>query len=408
MVCSAESRSANLRRDDISAESWDPTASEFAEAMRTALEEAKVSMGRVNVAIFGRTGVGKSTLINAFFGEKVARTGIGKPVTEKMDYYEHPNGILGIYDSQGFETGQSGDALLKVMRALVEERRKKALSEQIHVVWYCVQASDLRFEDSQAEFVRALAALGLPVLAVMTQVEHDRHDVTHPESVEFAEYIQSLDLPLSPNNHVVHTNAMEDSHARNPTPVHGLGDLLDATIEVVPEAVRQALIAAQVHDKERKSKSSRQVVVGASVLAGAAATAPIPLADSAMIVPIQVLMMARVATLWDMPVGAQSLTGLATSAFFGQGMAFVGRAAVRSLLKLIPGANIAAGVISAGVAATLTLAVGEAWIAVCLHLSGKDQSAIMAAIDSPELRRIFMEAFKQQVRHPKNRKPLEG
>jgi GTPase Era involved in 16S rRNA processing len=34
-----------------------------------------------NVAIIGMTSVGKSTLLNYLYGEKVAKTGLGKPVT---------------------------------------------------------------------------------------------------------------------------------------------------------------------------------------------------------------------------------------------------------------------------------------------------------------------------------------
>lgn len=39
---------------------------------------------KLNVLIVGKTGVGKSTLINAVFGDKVAKTGSGKPVTQEI------------------------------------------------------------------------------------------------------------------------------------------------------------------------------------------------------------------------------------------------------------------------------------------------------------------------------------
>jgi 50S ribosome-binding GTPase len=53
---------------------------------------------QVNLAVFGKTGVGKSTLINAIFGEEVARTGIGRPVTEGSRLYVTRSGSLGLYD----------------------------------------------------------------------------------------------------------------------------------------------------------------------------------------------------------------------------------------------------------------------------------------------------------------------
>ena len=63
-------------------------------------------MGRFNLAIFGKTGVGKSTLINAIFGEEVARTGIGEPVTHGSHLYLDKVGHLGIVDTQGLEVGK--------------------------------------------------------------------------------------------------------------------------------------------------------------------------------------------------------------------------------------------------------------------------------------------------------------
>ncbi len=376
------------------------SAEEFARKVREELASALQGLGCVNIAIFGRTGVGKSTLINAVFGSKVAKTGVGKPVTEGMDYYQHPNGILGIFDSQGFEMGEAGEALIKKMGQIVHERRDKPLREQIHVVWYCLNANDRRFESGQVEFVKALADLGPPVMMVFTQVEFGRDDIPHVQSEELAAYVTSLDLPLSPRNAVYMTNAIEDADSRNPTPVHGLHELLDATFQVVPKAVAQALTAAQHLDKKRKEDASRNIVHAVTAAAAATAAIPIPLSDSAMIMPMQAVMMARVAVLWDMPVKFGTLTSLAMSAFFAQGVTFVAKAAVRSLLSLIPGVNLAAGVIKSGVAGTMTYAVGEAWIAVCSSLDGKDAPAITEVVDSPEIKRLFIEAFKSQVKRP--------
>jgi len=53
----------------------------FTESFRSEFDKQASMMGRFNLGIFGKTGVGKSTLINAVFGEEVAATGIVNQVT---------------------------------------------------------------------------------------------------------------------------------------------------------------------------------------------------------------------------------------------------------------------------------------------------------------------------------------
>ena len=60
-----------------------------------------------NIIISGVAGSGKSTLINAIFGEELAKTGIGKPVTDYIEKYEKENAPVRIWDTVGFELKQS-------------------------------------------------------------------------------------------------------------------------------------------------------------------------------------------------------------------------------------------------------------------------------------------------------------
>mgnify|MGYP002519665734 CR=1 FL=1 len=62
----------------------------------------KKSKEKLNVLIMGKTGVGKSTLINAIFGSKVAKTGSGKPITQQIQEHQI-NDDFSIFDSKGLE-----------------------------------------------------------------------------------------------------------------------------------------------------------------------------------------------------------------------------------------------------------------------------------------------------------------
>lgn len=323
------------------------------------LDAAYGALGCFNLGVFGKTGVGKSTLINAVFGSDVAPTGVGRPVTKGLVYHRHPLAPLGIFDTEGFETGVSTDAILDGLRSVVNARRDAPIDQRIHAVWYAVRWSDRRFEESQESFVRALHDLGLPVIVVLTQVPVKDGQV-HPEALEFARYIEELDLPIVGP---VLTNALGDPF--HGYPQYGLHELLDVTYEVIPEAVSGALTAAQVVDLGRKKKAVAAVIAQAVAVASGIGATPIPFADAALLVPNQVTMIARITAAYGLPAKRSRAMAIAGSVVLTGGATMAGRYAVTSLLKFVPGGAIAGSVISATVAGSLTKAVGHAWARVC-------------------------------------------
>lgn len=326
------------------------------------LTNAFAALGCFNLAIFGATGAGKSTLVNAVFGKDVADTGVGQPVTKGIQYHRRDDGFLGIFDSEGFETGSAGDQILDGLRTVVEARRTGAIDQQIHAAWYVVRWSDRRFEDAQAAFVRILAEMGLPVIVVLTQVPTKDGQV-HPHARELADYIVSLGLPIRAGGVPVLTNAIADEFTH--APAFGLDRLLDATYEVVPEAALAALTAAQRLDMERKKKAVKAIINQAVTVASGIGAVPIPFTDAALLVPNQVTMIARISAAYGLPPQRSRAMAIAGSLVLTGGATMAGRYAVTSFLKFIPGGAIAGSAISATVAGSLTRAVGFAWARVC-------------------------------------------
>lgn len=359
------------------------------------LAEAFAALGCFNLAVFGKTGVGKSTLVNAIFGRDVAATGVGSPVTRGLVYHRHPDGFLGLYDSEGFETGTAGDAIVDGLRRLVADHRTRAVDEQIHAVWYLVRWSDRRFERAQEQFVRELASLGLPVIVVMTQVP-SRDGQVHPEAVEFAEYIQSLGLPIRPHGRVVLTNALSDTFTQSP--VFGLQALLDDTYAVIPEVAEAALTAAQVLDVGRKKKAVAAIINQAVVVAAGVGATPIPFADAALLVPNQVTMIARITAAYGLPPNRSRALATAGSVVLTGGATMAGRYAVTSLLKFIPGGAIAGSAISATVAGALTKAVGHAWSRVCEYALTMDDATRDQFLSGPQVTEYFLGYLKDAQR----------
>ena len=375
----------------------------FRKTFRDEYDKQGLAIGRFNLAIFGKTGVGKSTLINAIFGEEVAATGIGEPVTKGSRLYlDRVGGHLGILDTQGLEVGKNTKELISELNDVVKATRNKPIEEQLHVAWYCVRGMDRRFEDSEADFIQRLHALGLPVIVVMTQVPM-RDGVYHPDALALAQDITSRRLPIV-DGRVFHTVALPDRFTGQES--HGLHDLLDATFRVAPAGAQAALVAAQAIDAGRKVRQARLAIRTAVGSAVAAAAVPIPFADATLLVPIQLGMMARIGTIFKIPFDRAALMSTLATTAATQG----GRAAVTGLLKFIPGAgSIAGGVIGASVASTFTYAMGEAWLTVCRRAAAGQLDGANGMLDNEQVRGAFLEAFTRWVKlDPKQRKELEG
>lgn len=360
------------------------------ESFRVEFDKQAASLGRFNLIIFGKTGVGKSTLINAIFGEEVARTGIGEPVTQGSHLYIDKVGQLGVIDTRGLEVGKDDKAIVSELNALMKSSRKLPLNEQVHVAWFCLRGMDRRFEEAEENFVKRLADLGLPVLVVLTQVPL-RDGRYHPDAVTLAEQIRAKNLPIFGGGPFL-TQAMADNFTGAPT--HGLNEVLDATFRVAPQGVHGALTAAQQIDTKRKATEAHRAIAAAAGAAAAAAASPIPFSDSAMLVPIQLGMMARIAQLYAIKFDRAALLALASTT----AATTAGRSVFTNLLKMIPGAGtVAGGVISAGVASTFTYAMGQAWLAVCQRVANGRLTGAQAVLDTDEVKQMFSEEFHKRL-----------
>ena len=75
----------------------------YAKDIRSRIAEEEKRMGHFNIIVTGKTGVGKSTLLNAVFPEGIAVTGIGRPVTQRTRMIEKQGVPLRIFDTKGLE-----------------------------------------------------------------------------------------------------------------------------------------------------------------------------------------------------------------------------------------------------------------------------------------------------------------
>ncbi|GLZ77398.1 GTPase [Actinorhabdospora filicis] len=363
-------------------------------------EKALSSLGTFNVAVFGDTGAGKSTLINAVFGKQLAATDIGDSITRHITYHGGPPEPLGIYDNRGFGLDDSSDvdSIVGELRRIVADNRSKPLSERIHVVWFVSNFYSRRFLDGHARFVRALADLQLPVMMVLTQVPLTREGKYHKDALALAEYIRGLELPTTPRGKVFMVNSIGDADLGQPA--HGLKQLLEATFPIVPAAVHEALIASQRVDVDLKRKKARQIVIASAAAAGGTGAVPVPLVSDAGVLAVIMTMIARVSAAYGVNLGKRRTMRVAAVAFSGGATIasgrivakLVGELVAKTAGKSVPGVNIAVAAISGGTAAILTTASGLAWMKVCERLLADP------ALKEEDASRIFVEEFRTRAK----------
>src|SRR3954453_1466557 len=86
-----------------------------------ALEEALRERGHANVLVAGRTGGGKSPLINSVFQGNLATTGQGRPVTQNTREITKEGIPLSIFDTRGLEIS-AFSSTIGTLRDFVKKR----------------------------------------------------------------------------------------------------------------------------------------------------------------------------------------------------------------------------------------------------------------------------------------------
>lgn len=321
--------------------------------------------GHATVLIAGRSGVGKSTLINAVFQGDLAATGHGRPVTREIREYQKPGMPISLIDSRGLELDRYSETLGELERLVRDRQRDPDPNRHVHSAWVCITEDSRRVDDGEIQVVEMLSKSEVPVLGVITKARSDRG---------FRAEVQRL-LPLAKN--VISVRALREVlDEGTELPPRGLEDLVDATLSLIPEGQKTAFVAAQRVSLSLKQKRARTVVAGAATAAAAVGVTPIPFADAALLVPIQIGMLAGISATFGLELDEAFFGTLVSSMAGTVGATMAGRAIVGSLFKLVPGVGtVAGGAISAATAATITTTLGETYSQVLSRLLESNHGA---------------------------------
>lgn len=328
-----------------------------------AIAEKIKNLNTLNIIVVGKTGVGKSTLINSVFRDKLAETGIGKPVTDHMRKISKKGVPLAIYDTRGFELGK--EVQQQVKKEVIETINKgiatQDINKAIHCIWYCINTASNRVEPEEIEWLKELTkenqVTQVPIIVVLTQ-SFSKKNADAMRSMILDENLDVVQIvPVLAEDYEIDDDYVAKSY--------GLDVLIHVMGEALPDELMDTLQNVQIASLAEKKKRAQAAIAAATLAATSEGAAPIPFSDCALLIPTQLGMIASITVIFGFDVNKSILTAFLSSTLGAGGATVLGKTVVSNLVKLIPGVGtIAGGAISAATAGIITAALGEAYIGI--------------------------------------------
>lgn len=377
------------------------------------------------LALVGRRGAGKSSLINALFGEYVAEVGHEGAMTGEATWwdYEGERGAIEVLDTRGFQEGSSPDqedsadsAEASIKRALADRRADAIVFLVKATEVDAAIGGDIDALAEIADWLEETYGHRAPVVAVMTHCDilepkkvelHDPEHVPERDIEEKRQRVKRLasDLKqkireqpelagqlLGPIGVSCYISWREDGSMRADDRWH-IDRLTQYLIDELPDEAKFELARlSQVRFVQRKI--ANRLVQATSFVCGGIGAAPLPVADIAPMTAAQATMVVGVGYLSGRDLDMEAATEFIAAMGLNAGAAFGFREAARALVQLIPVAGTA---VSAAIAYGATYGLGKAAIAY-----------FIGDADEEEARQIFEQQRERAKEEYEDEEPEFG
>jgi len=214
---------------------------------------------RYNVVFVGKTGVGKSALINYVYGDEIVKTGVGKPVTQRgfhcVDF--EINGLpVRLFDSWGLEVGKEQEWLGDLEEELKKRGTGKSAEEWFHSVFYCIQGSGHRVEDSDVQIIKRFIDDKYKIAVILTKAdlisEDDEEELRNTVQNDLGQAVPVI--PVCSEEKQLRGRSKSEKFGKKDVELQAYNDFCDSIILRLPEHCVKVLEQRidEWHEKQKK------------------------------------------------------------------------------------------------------------------------------------------------------------
>lgn len=338
-------------------------------------------ISRPNIMLLGRTGSGKSTLVNTVFGERLAEVSDARPETRGFHTYSVDNIPVNIIDTEGAELDNE-DRFREALNRYIDENFAD-LGKQVHICWYCISVGGGRVLPFDVAAIRSVRGRGIAVAVVLTQADLDT------AAGDTARAMRGV-IDREFDSDVLCFEVSSDKAVNQQ--LGQLNELLEWSEKNIPDAnLRLGFIAAQRVSLAQKEHAAEMTVRRYAAVAGGVGATPIPVSDALVLTGLQMKMSADIYAIFGfdntLRHGLQDLIQ-------GKVASALGRMIAGNIAKMVPvGGSVVGAVINAGVASSVTYALGRTVVAACSAACREawngNTLAIDAIFDAENLYKMF-------------------
>lgn len=313
-----------------------------------------------------------------------------------MEKYENDVIPFRLIDSRGldFSIGNRRKIQSDIKKWSKAGIKEKKQDSYIHVIWYCLDASSKRVSDENLNALSKISKVwkNIPIIIVFTKSYFEEEIPENEMMIQSAlsEYNRG-DLNVKGIVSVVaKIQKLNENVIIEP---RGLDLLIEKTNNIVPMAVKLNEEAVDEFSYKIKRSSAYTLMTVAATSATTIGAVPIPMADAPILITIQS----------GLVTGIRKIYGIKRSNDAGNqiceiivqtGVTTFTAKTILSSLKAIPGLNIAASVLNAIVAGTMTVIVGE----VAVEVMEKIAKGKIDASDLDWITRFAESEFQKKVK----------